>query len=67
MSEHQTENSVSSSIQSIPILPFAVQLQNIFPVEIVAKRFPVDMTSIAVSSANTQLNLGDVATFIILA
>lgn len=51
-----------SGTQQLPLLPFAVQLQNIFPIEIAAKRFPVDkaidMASV-VSTAQTQLNLGD--------
>jgi hypothetical protein len=51
-------------IQQIPLLPFAVQLQNIFPVEIKAKRFPIDkvidMASV-VSTAHTHLNLSDLS------
>ncbi len=39
--------------QPLPFLPFAVQLQNIFAIEISAKRFPVDISS----PPNTQLNL----------
>jgi hypothetical protein len=45
-------------LQSIPLLPFAVQLQNIFPVEIVARRFPVDMASV-IATPTTQLNVGE--------
>ena len=59
--EHVAEKATSSGIQQIPLLPFAVQLQNIFPVEVVAKRFPLNAASTVVSSANTQLNLGELA------
>ena len=57
--EHVAEQLIPSSIQQIPLLPFAVQLQNIFPVEIAAKRFPVDTTDSVIPSTNTQLNLTD--------
>ena len=60
--ESQAEESALSDIQPLPLLPFAVQLQNIFPIEIVARRFPVDravdLASVVVSNASTQLNLG---------
>ena len=60
--EHVEEKQLTSSgIQQVPLLPFAVQLQNIFPVEIVAKRFPVNAPSAVMSSVNTQLNLSDLA------
>lgn len=36
----------SSGMQSISLLPFAVQPQDIYPVEIVARRFPVSITTL---------------------
>ncbi len=57
--EHTKEESPPPAIQHIPITPFAVQLQNIVPVEIVAKRrFPVEMVGPAIETA-TQLNIGE--------
>jgi preprotein translocase subunit SecB len=44
--------------QPLYYLPFAVQLQNIFAIEIVARRFPVSLDG--TSSAQLSLNLGDV-------
>ncbi len=44
--------------QPISLLPFAVQLQNILPVEIIARRFPIDLASI-VALPVTQLNLSE--------
>jgi preprotein translocase subunit SecB len=59
--EHVVEKSTPAGIQQIPLLPFAIQLQNIFPVEVVARRFPVSAASTVMSSVNTQLNLGNLA------
>lgn len=68
MSPHLPDESVKNDMlqhqaQQLPLLPFAVQLQNIFPVEIVAKRFPsenvIDMNSVVVSTAKIHLNLSD--------
>jgi hypothetical protein len=60
--ESQAEASSPSDVQPLPLLPFAVQLQNIFPIEIVARRFPVDQAvdqaSVVLANASTQLNLG---------
>jgi len=42
----------SSDIQPISLQPFAIQLLNVVPIEIVARRFPVDI------SDNTQINIG---------
>ena len=61
-SEPHVEDVAPSDIQPLRLMPFAVQLQNILPIEIMAKRFPVDssvdLTGIVVSNARTQLNLG---------
>lgn len=43
-------------VQEITLLPFAVQVYNIFPIEITAKRFPVDIGDLALSP-NINLNL----------
>lgn len=62
--EHLPEKTPPSGTQQLPLLPFAVQLQNIFPVEIAVKRFPtekaIDIASV-ISTAHTQLNLGDLS------
>jgi DNA-binding protein len=62
-SEPLTEGVAPSDIQQLPLLPFAVQVQNIFPIEIVARRFPVDkavdMASVVISNVSTELNLGE--------
>jgi preprotein translocase subunit SecB len=58
---HIAEETSSPSVQQIHILPFAVQLQNIFPVELVAKRFPVDVPNMIVPNFNTQVNLSDLS------
>jgi hypothetical protein len=61
--EHsQTVNVIHSSqrVVELSLLPFAIQLQNIFPVKIIAERYPMDkVTDIAsiVSTVNTQINL----------
>ena len=48
MEESLTPESPSPSvIQPIPLPLFAVQLQNILPVEIVAKRFPEDIDHVS--------------------
>lgn len=61
-SDSQAEASAPTDVQPFPLLPFAIQLQNIFPIEIVARRFPVDravdLASVVVANARTQLNLG---------
>lgn len=61
--ENQQEKPADAGIQQLPLLPFAVQLQNIVPVEIVAKRFPVnfDAASVGVISPSTNLNLAEIA------
>lgn len=63
-SEPPSEEVVPTDIQQLPLLPFAVQLQNIFPVEIVARRFPVDkavdMARVVMANVNTQLNLSNI-------
>jgi preprotein translocase subunit SecB len=51
-----SKDSTPFGVQPFPLPLFAVQLQNILPVEIVAKRFPEDMITTAIPSA-TQLNL----------
>ena len=58
---HLTEEPSSPSIQQIHILPFAVQLQNIFPVEVMAKRFPVDVPNMIIPNFSTQINLSDLS------
>lgn len=58
----EPEEVASSEAQPISLLPFAVQLQNIFPVEIRVKRFPMDQAidlASVVSTAHTRLNLSD--------
>jgi preprotein translocase subunit SecB len=45
-----SDEPVSSGNQPISLQPFAIQLQDVIPVEIVAKRFPVE------NSNNTQIN-----------
>ena len=54
------EEVLSLGTVDLPLLPFAVQLQNIFPVDMVAKRYPMDdvadITSV-VSTVHTQINL----------
>ncbi len=57
--KHTKEESPSPAIQHIPTMPFAVQLQDIVPVEIVARRrFPVEMVGPAIETA-THLNIGE--------
>lgn len=59
---HVEEETSSPSVQQIHILPFSVQLQNIFPMEVVAKRFPVDVPNMVVpTNFNTQVNLSDLS------
>ncbi len=50
-----TEQTSSPDTQQLEISPSAIQLQNIFPVEITTKRFPVDKT-VDMASAHIQLN-----------
>ena len=61
-SESPIEDAPVSGVQPLQVLPFAVQLQNIFPAEIKTKRFPadkaVDMASV-ISTAQLRANLGD--------
>ena len=63
MEESLTPESPSPSvIQPIPLPLFAVQLQNILPVEIVAKRFPEDIATSPLGQMNppnAQLNIGE--------
>jgi hypothetical protein len=60
--EPHAEEIAPSDSQQLLLLPFAIQLQNIFPIEIVARRFPVDsaidLASMVMSNTSTQLNLG---------
>ena len=57
--EHTEEESPPPTIQHVPTMPFAVQLQDIVPVEIVARRrFPVEMVGPAIEPA-AQLNIGE--------
>jgi preprotein translocase subunit SecB len=62
MFSEQPEDAPLPGIQQVPLSPLAIQLQNIFPVEIITKRFPmdksVDLESI-VPTAQTQLLLND--------
>lgn len=50
-----SEESTLSSIQPLALPLFAVQLQNIVPIEIVARRFPGNENSVALST-DTQIN-----------
>jgi preprotein translocase subunit SecB len=45
-----SDEPVSSGTQPISLQPFAIQLQDVFAIEIIAKRFPVD------NSSDTQIN-----------
>ena len=58
--DRPAEEVLSLGTVDLPLLPFAVQLQNIFPVDMVAKRYPMDdvadITSV-VSTVHTQINL----------
>ncbi len=60
----QGQGTLSSAIQQLPLLPFEIQLRNIFPIEIIARRFPldspVDINNIVQSSVETQLNLSNI-------
>src|SRR5579859_3303191 len=56
------ESSSPSGVQPIPLPLFAVQLQNILPIEIVAKRFPEDIATSPpgqMNPPNAQLNIGE--------
>jgi len=58
--ERPAEEVLSQEAIDISLLPFAVQLQNIFPVNIVATRYPMDnIADIAsvVSTVHTRINL----------
>lgn len=62
-SDKDRQESAPTGIQPLPLLPFDVQLQNVFPIEIVARRFPIEM---AVSKdigepvgVQTELNLNE--------
>ncbi len=59
--EEPAKDVAQPGMQQLPLNHFAVQMQNIFPVEIVAKRFPtdriVDMNTLVTSNVETQLNL----------
>ena len=60
--EHPTEEVLALGAVDLPLLPFAVQLQNIFPVDIVAKRYPMDDIadiSSVVSTVHTRINLSE--------
>ena len=63
MEESITPESPSLSvIQPIPLPLFAVQLQNILPVEIMARRFPEEKTITPpgqINPPNAQLNIGE--------
>lgn len=61
-SDPHIEETAPPDSQQLPLLPFAIQLQNILPIEIVARRFPVDiavdLASVVTSNVSTQLTLG---------
>ncbi len=63
MEESTTQESPSlSDTKPIPLSLFAVQLQNILPVEIVAKRFPENAATsqtAPLNLPNAQLNIGE--------
>lgn len=59
MQSEQPLQPVKNEERSISILPFDVQLQNIFAIEVVAKRFPIEIYSTQ-SSPNVELNLSEV-------
>ena len=47
---------IGSDVQPIYSLPFAVQLQNIFPIEVIARRFPAETSS----PPNAQLGITEI-------
>jgi len=51
-----TSEESNSEMQTLYFLPFAVQLKNIFPIEINARRFPVEI----VHAPTAQLSISDV-------
>jgi len=53
-----TGQTLSSDTQQLQVSPSAIQLQNILPVEITTKRFPVDK-AVDMASVHTRLNLGE--------
>ena len=56
------ESPLPSTLQPSPLPLFAVQLQNILPVEIVARRFPEEKTTNSpeqINPPNAQLSLGE--------
>jgi len=53
-----TGQTLSSDTQQLQVSPSAIRLQNILPVEITTKRFPVDK-AVDMASVHTQLNLGE--------
>ncbi len=60
---HSVEEVLSPGVQPLPFLQCGIQLENIFPVEISAKRFPmttpVNMETIVMTHAQTELSLVD--------
>jgi len=52
-----TDGTASADIQPISLQPFAVQLQNIVPVDIVARRFPVEVNTNNGTPINISLNI----------
>ena len=59
MQSEQPLQPVENEERSISILPFDVQLQNIFATEVVAKRFPIEVYSTQ-SSPNVELSVSEV-------
>lgn len=60
--EHPRGEASSQGVVELPLLPFAIQLQNIFPVKILAERYPMDnLTDITsfVSTVHTKVNLSE--------
>jgi len=59
MKSGQSEQQAKNEEQAIYILPFDVQLQNIFAIEVAAKRFPVEFSQSHLSP-NVELSLSEV-------
>jgi preprotein translocase subunit SecB len=50
----------TSEAKPLPFLPFGVQLQNVFTIEIDAKRFPVDTETFNTAATQIALSLEDI-------
>ena len=59
MQSEQPTQDIKNEERALYFLPFDVQLQNIFTIEIVAKRFPVDFPSFPISP-NVGLNVSEI-------